>query len=117
MARSNGNAPFLISGGGIGGLVTAYALAQKGFAVRLFEQAAEFREVGAGIQLGPNATRALRELGALTAIEVDAFRPDSLCLYDALSGRQLASMPLGRIMEERYGAPYLTLHRADLHAA
>ena len=52
-------APFLISGGGIGGLVTAYALAQKGFPVRLFEQSPEFREVGAGIQLGPNIFRAL----------------------------------------------------------
>ena len=60
MVRTNGQKlPFLIAGGGIGGLVTAYALATKGFPVRVFEQAAEFRELGAGIQLGPNIFRAL----------------------------------------------------------
>ena len=64
MARTNGgSAPFLISGGGIGGLVTAYALAHHGFPVRVFEQSPEFREVGAGIQLGPNVFRALEKIG------------------------------------------------------
>ena len=64
MARTNGgSAPFLISGGGIGGLITAYALAHKGFPVRLFEQSPEFREVGAGIQLGPNIFRVLEKVG------------------------------------------------------
>ncbi len=62
MASTNGGTlPFLISGGGIGGLVTAYALAQKGFPVRVFEQSPEFREVGAGIQLGPNVFRVLEK--------------------------------------------------------
>ena len=64
MARTNGgSAPFLISGGGIGGLITAYALAHRGFPVRVFEQAPEFREVGAGIQLGPNIFRVLEKVG------------------------------------------------------
>jgi salicylate hydroxylase len=74
-------------------------------------------ETGAGIQLGPNAARALAELGVLDAIRAAAFRPDNLRLFDGLSGNNLASVPLGRVAEERYGAPYLTLHRADLHAS
>ena len=64
MAQTNGgSAPILISGGGIGGLATAYALARQGFAVRVFEQSPEFREVGAGIQLGPNIFRVLEKIG------------------------------------------------------
>ena len=59
----NDNLPILIAGGGIGGLAAAYALARKGFSVRLLEQAEEFREIGAGIQLGPNIFRALEKLG------------------------------------------------------
>ena len=67
MAASNSKSvPFLISGGGIGGLIGAYALAQKGFPVRLFEQASEFGEVGAGIQLGPNIFRVLERSGSRT---------------------------------------------------
>jgi salicylate hydroxylase len=69
MSRKNGgSAPFLISGGGIGGLVTAYALAHQGFPVRLFEQSPEFREVGAGIQLGPNIFRVLEKIGLKDAV-------------------------------------------------
>lgn len=116
MTRPSRRARVLIVGGGIGGLSAAIALAKRGIDSTLLERTHFAEESGAGIQLGPNATRALRELSALAAIEADAFRPESLCVYDALSGRQLAGMPLGRVMEERYGAPYLTLHRADLHA-
>jgi len=66
---SNGQAlPILIAGGGIGGLAAAYALARKGFAVRVLEQAPEFREIGAGIQLGPNVFRALEKLGLKEAV-------------------------------------------------
>src|SRR5262245_11323184 len=77
MARTNGSsAPFLISGGGIGGLITAYSLANQGFPVRVFEQAPEFREVGAGIQLGPNIFRVLEKVGLKDAVLADAHRPD-----------------------------------------
>jgi salicylate hydroxylase len=107
----------LIAGGGIGGLAAAVALARRGVASTLLERTGFTEESGAGIQLGPNATRILRDLGVLAPIEAAASRPESLCLYDARSGRELASMPLGGLIEERYGAPYLTLHRADLHAA
>ncbi|MGB8754882.1 MAG: NAD(P)-binding protein, partial [Pseudolabrys sp.] len=76
MARMNGggSAPFLVSGGGIGGLITAYALAHQGLAVRVFEQSPEFREVGAGIQLGPNIFRALEKIGLKDAVLADAHR-------------------------------------------
>ncbi len=74
-------------------------------------------ESGAGIQLGPNATRILERLGLLQAIEEVAFRPTAIFIFDGLSGKRLAEIPLGTYAEERYRAPYLTLHRADLHAA
>src|SRR4029077_10421748 len=95
---------------------TALAPAGNGLSVPILERSAFADETGAGIQLGPNATCALAELGVLDAIEAVAFRPDALRLYDGISGTALASMPLGVVAEKRYGAPYLTLHRADLHA-
>ena len=67
--------PILVVGGGIGGLATAYALAHKGFPVRVLEQAPEFREVGAGIQLGPNIFRALERIGLKDAVLADSWRP------------------------------------------
>lgn len=107
----------LIAGGGIGGLATAIALARQGIASNILERSAFEEESGAGIQLGPNATRVLREIGALDAVEQTAFRPEAIWIFDGLSGRRLAKVPLGARAETRYGAPYLTLHRADLHAA
>ena len=113
-AKRSGDSPILIAGGGIGGLALSLALAPQSVAV--LERSNFAEESGAGIQLGPNATRALRAIGALDAIEPYASRPEALILFDALSGKQLATMTLGREIEARYGAPYLTVHRADLHA-
>ena len=107
----------LIVGGGIGGLTTAIALAKNGMSATLLERSVFAEETGAGIQLGPNATRALASIGVLDAVEAVSFKPDLLRLFDGVSGDALASMPLGRMAEERYGAPYLTFHRADLHAS
>jgi salicylate hydroxylase len=107
----------LIAGGGIGGLAAAIALARRGIASNVLERSAFEEETGAGIQLGPNATRALRQIGAFDAIEQAALRPEAIWVFDGLSGRRLASVPLGNHAETRYGSPYLTLHRADLHAA
>ena len=107
----------LIVGGGIGGLTTAIALAKNGMSATLLERAVFADETGAGIQLGPNATRALASIGVLDTVEAVSFKPDLLRLFDGISGDSLASMPLGRMAEERYGAPYLTFHRADLHAS
>jgi 3-hydroxybenzoate 6-monooxygenase len=106
----------LIAGGGIGGLAAAIALGRRGIETELLERSQFTEESGAGIQLGPNATRALRRLGVLDAIEPHSFKPEAIVIYDGLSGRRLTSMPLGKDAEKRYGAPYLTLHRADLHA-
>lgn len=106
----------LIAGGGIGGLAAAIALGRCGIETSVLERSGFAEETGAGIQLGPNATRALKALGVMEAIEPFAFRPEAISIHDGLSGRRLASVPLGKAAEERYGAPYLTLHRADLHA-
>ena len=106
----------LIAGGGIGGLAASIALGRRGIKSDVLERSRFTEEPGAGIQLGPNATRALAALGVLTLIEPHAFRPEAIVIYDGLSGRKLTTMPLGRSAEQRYGAPYLTLRRADLHA-
>src|SRR5512143_1415482 len=116
MARTNGgSAPFLISGGGIGGLITAYALAHKGFPVRLFEQSSEFREVGAGIQLGPNIFRALDKVGLKDAVLADAHVPPAQEMRDALTGKLITHIPLDAAFMERFGQPYAVTHRADIH--
>lgn len=107
----------LIAGGGIGGLTAAVALARRGLGVTVLERSDFAEESGAGIQLGPNATRLLDRLGLGEAVREAAFRPAGLFIFDGLSGRRLATVPLGAYAEARYGAPYLTLHRADLHAA
>jgi len=117
MARGNGTAPLLISGGGIGGLVTAYALALKGIPVRVFEQAAEFRELGAGIQLGPNIFRVLEKIGLKDAVLADVHRPPAIEMRDALSGNRVTTIPLDGAFLERYGQPYAVTHRADIHGA
>ena len=117
MTNGTPESQYLIAGGGIGGLTAALALARQDLEVTVLERS-DFRdESGAGIQLGPNATRLLERLGLLDAIEQVAFRPAAIFIFDGLSGKRLAEMPLGTYAEARYGAPYLTLHRADLHAA
>jgi 3-hydroxybenzoate 6-monooxygenase len=108
--------PVLIAGGGIGGLSAAIALGRAGCEATVLERAALVEDSGAGIQLGPNATRILRALGVLDAIQPSSFRPEAIWLFDGKTGRRLAAVPLGDHAETRYGAPYLTLHRADLHA-
>ena len=105
----------LVAGGGIGGLASALALARKGHAIELLEQASHFGEVGAGIQLGPNATRRLDGLGLLPALQAIAAQPEALVIRSASDDAELARLPLGSAMQQRYGAPYLCVHRADLH--
>ena len=105
----------LIAGGGIGALAAALSSARAGWQVRLYEKAEVFSEVGAGLQLGPNATRILQAWGLGQALERMAAFPDKLLVRSAPSGRELASLSLGSRCQQRYGAPYATLHRADLH--
>jgi salicylate hydroxylase len=104
----------LIAGGGIGGLAAAFALGRAGWGVQLFERAAEFSEVGAGIQMGPNVTRVLDGWGLTEALNQIAAFPSCLQVRNASSGRELGVLPLGDTTRQRYGAPYATIHRADI---
>jgi salicylate hydroxylase len=112
-------AEVLIAGAGIGGLSAAIALERAGVAdlrVSVIEQSSQLGEVGAGVQLGPNVTRVLRAWGVDKILEPYAFEPNSIEVLSAKSGKLLAELPLGLTFRNRYGAPYLTAHRADLHA-
>ena len=104
-----------IAGGGVGGLAAALALSRTGQHVELFEKAVDFSEAGAGIQLGPNATRLLQAWGLTDALRACAYSPERLQVRDAITCRLLGQLTLGSAMAARYGAPYFTLHRADLH--
>jgi len=109
--------PILIAGGGIGGLAAALALARKGFSVSVFEKRAEATEEGAGIQIGPNGSRILIELGVADHLRHLMAVPQAIRIMDGVTGRMLTRLPLGRDIAERHGAPYWVLHRADLHGA
>ena len=105
----------LIAGGGIGGLAMALAASRAHWDVHLFERAAVFSEVGAGIQLGPNVVKVLHQWGLAEALSRVAAFPELLQIRDAARGQVLGTLRLGAVMAARYGAPYVTLHRADLH--
>jgi len=104
----------VIAGGGIAGLVAAIGLARASFAVSIYEKTPVLKEVGAGIQLGPNATRILQQLGVLEALAPYAFAPQFIHLHDGMRGKRLVSLPVGHFVAHHWHAPYLTLHRADL---
>lgn len=106
----------LVVGGGIGGLSTALACARVGINSAVFERSAAFSEVGAGIQLGPNVVKVLSGWDLSAALSAVAAFPDRLQVRCATSGVELGVSRLGKVFEQRYGAPYLTIHRADLHA-
>lgn len=110
------NRTLVVAGAGIGGLAAGLAAARAGWDVRLFEQAPELSEVGAGLQLGPNATRLLIGWGLEADLRAVAAAPERLVVRSAVSGCALGQLPLGARMQSRYGAPYFTLHRADLQA-
>lgn len=113
-SKSNARDAILIAGGGIGGLSAALAFARQGFVVELFEQAPAFTEIGAGIQLSPNATRVLHGFGLEAALREVAFVPEGTEIRSWRSGAMISANPLGRWVEETYGAPYYHVHRADL---
>jgi salicylate hydroxylase len=106
----------LVAGAGIGGLTAALALARAGFEVEIFEREPALAEFGAGLQLGPNATRVLQRLGALEAVRGLAVAPRAIRVLRGLDGGEIARLPIGDA-ERRWGAPYLVIHRADLHRA
>ena len=106
-----------IVGAGIGGLASAALLARAGHTVNVFEQAPRFARVGAGIQMAPNAVKVLRSLGLEERLTQIAFQSDVALSREWDSGRVTSELPLRRGVAERFGAPYLFLHRGDLHAA
>jgi salicylate hydroxylase len=105
----------IVAGGGLGGLACALALARKGRRVRVLEKAAEFGEIGYGIQMGPNIHRVMQLLGVMDALERTAFFPDALVMMDAISGEEVTRIPLGDAFVKRYGYQYFVIHRRDLH--
>jgi salicylate hydroxylase len=106
----------IVAGAGIGGLTAALAIARHGLHVTVFDQAQRLEEIGAGIQLSPNASRILIALGLGEQLRRHVVAPEELRIMNARTARVLARAPLGAVAEKRYGAPYWVIHRGDLQA-
>ncbi|MFB5195414.1 FAD-dependent oxidoreductase [Neobacillus sp. KR4-4] len=106
----------IVVGGGIGGLAAAYGIAKLGKKVTLLEQAPQFGEVGAGLQVGPNGLRALDALEVLDEVYKLAVFPRRHVFMDALSGKELSAVQFGDSFRDRFGYPYIVIHRSDLHS-
>ncbi|MFC0243623.1 FAD-dependent monooxygenase [Rhodopseudomonas telluris] len=107
----------VVAGAGIGGLTASLAFAAKGFRVIVLEKAERLAEAGAGLQISPNASRVLVDLGLADRLAPRAIAPDAVSVMSARTGRALLRLPLGEQAAARAGAPYWVLHRADLQAA
>lgn len=106
----------VIAGAGIGGLCAALALAKRGFDVAVYEKSQQLGEVGAGLQLSPNAMQVLNVLGIAEEIEAKAFRPQAAVMRNYQTGKTYFTVPLSDSAVQKYGANYLHIHRADLHS-
>ena len=113
----NSSLPVLVAGGGIGGLAAALALAQQGFEVKVLEQASQIGEIGAGMQLGPNAFHAFDALGVGEQARSRAVYTDYMVMHDALDEYQVGHIPTGDAFRKRFGNPYAVIHRVDAHTA
>jgi len=107
----------IIAGGGIGGLAAALALARKGFRSVVLEQAQQFGEIGAGIQIAPNAWHALDALGVGALVKKEAVFVEHLFMFDGVSGEKVIDIPLDKRFAKRFGNPYAVTHRADIHGS
>ncbi|MCK8786088.1 3-hydroxybenzoate 6-monooxygenase [Roseomonas sp. NAR14] len=107
--------PMLIAGAGIGGLAAALALVRQGYEVDVLEQATEIREIGAGIQFGPNGFKMMERLGLRDAADHLAVFPDDLILMDSVTSEEVTRIPVDQPFRDRFGYPYALIHRADLH--
>jgi len=107
----------IIAGAGIGGLTAALALARNGFRALILEQAERLEETGAGIQLSPNATRILVDIGLAGRLRPHIVALAAIRVLGGRSGREIVRIPLGEGATQRYGAPYWAIHRGDLQAA
>ncbi len=115
MNDSAGKLPVLVAGGGIGGLAAALALTRQGFHVKVLEQAPEIGEIGAGIQLGPNAFHAFDALGVGDKTRARAVYTDYMVMHDAIDEYQVGKIPTGEAFLKRFGNPYAVIHRVDVH--
>jgi salicylate hydroxylase len=115
MASPSAQAPVLVSGGGIGGLAAALALVRQGFQVRVFEQASHIGEIGAGIQLGPNAFHAFDALGVGEKARSRAVYTDCMVMHDAIDESEVGRIETGEAFRQRFGNPYAVIHRVDIH--
>src|ERR1043165_10001784 len=111
------NRPVVVAGGGIGGLAAALARARKGFRSMVLEQAPQFGEIGAGIQLAPNAWHALDALGVGGLVKKEAVFIESLLMFDGVSGEKIIDVPLDKRFARRFGNPYAVPHPADIHGS
>ncbi len=109
--------PIIIAGGGVGGLTAAIALGQKGFRVRLLEQAEQFAPIGYGIQVGPNAFHMFDRLGITKSVLASCTFPQAGIMRDIMTGDEITRLPMGAELQKRYGRPYAVIHRGDLHEA
>ena len=107
--------PILVAGGGVGGLASALALSRQGFDVKVLEQSSQVGEIGAGIQLGPNAFSAFDALGVGERARSRAVYTERLVMMDAVDESEVASIPVGEAFRRRFGNPYAVSHRADVH--
>ncbi|MBL8349893.1 MAG: 3-hydroxybenzoate 6-monooxygenase [Burkholderiaceae bacterium] len=107
--------PVLVAGGGIGGLAAALALTRRGLAVKVLEQAPQLGEIGAGIQLGPNAFAAFDALGVGPLARSRAVYTDCMVMHDAIDEYEVGRIPTGEAFRQRFGNPYAVIHRADVH--
>src|SRR5688572_24179981 len=115
--RSRNDTPVIVAGGGIGGLAAALALARKGFRSVVLEQAPQFGEIGAGIQLAPNAWHALDALGVGALVKKEAVFVEHMLMFDGVSGEKVIDIPLDARFARRFGNPYAVTHRADIHGS
>lgn len=115
MSEIKSQLPVLVSGGGIGGLAAALALVRQGFQVQVFEQAPEIGEIGAGIQLGPNAFHAFDALGVGEKARGRAVYTDYMVMHDALDESLVGKIETGEAFRQRFGNPYAVIHRVDVH--
>jgi 2-polyprenyl-6-methoxyphenol hydroxylase-like FAD-dependent oxidoreductase len=111
------NETVLVAGGGIGGLAASLALVRRGYRVRVFEQAPEIGEIGAGIQLGPNAFHAFDALGVGDRTRARAVFTDCMVMHDAVDGSEVGRILTDAAFRERFGNPYAVIHRVDVHAS
>jgi len=115
--KARNQKPVIVAGGGIGGLAAALALARKGFKTVVLEQAPQFGEIGAGIQLAPNAWHALDALGVGALVKKEAVFVEQLLMFDGVSGEKVIDIPLDARFARRFGNPYAVTHRADIHGS